>query len=112
MINFGLPSVLKSWIDHITRAGLTFRYSEAGVEGLVRGKKAILVLATGGIYSEGPRAAMNYLEPYLRAILGFLGVTDIETILLEGVAYGPEATEKSLAQARALAETLVLSHAA
>lgn len=109
MINFGLPTPLKSWIDHVTRAGLTFRYGEAGPEGLVTGKKAVFVLASGGIYSTGPTVAMNHLEPPLRTNLSFLGVTDIETILIEGVSLGPEVTEKSVAAARAKAETLAAS---
>lgn len=109
MINFALPSSLKAWIDHVTRSGLTFRYGEAGPEGLVQGKKVILVLATGGVYSEGPMVALNHMEPYLKTVLGFLGMTNVETILVEGVAFGPEATEKALTAARARAEALALS---
>jgi FMN-dependent NADH-azoreductase len=112
MINFGMPSPLKSWIDLVTRAGLTFRYGEAGAEGLVTGKKTIFVLATGGIYSEGPMTAMNHLEPPLRTNLGFLGLTDVETIVIEGVAMGPEMTEKALAAAHTKAEALATAVAA
>ena len=112
MVNFGIPSTLKSWIDNITRAGATFRYGEAGPEGLVTGKKTVLVLATGGVYSEGPMAAMDHQGPYLRSVLGFLGMTDIETILIEGVAMGPEVTEKELTAAKAKAETLAAALAA
>lgn len=100
MINFGIPSPLKSWIDHVSRAGQTFRYSEAGAEGLLVGKKVYLVLATGGIYSSGPAATMNYMEPHLRTSLGFLGLTDIETVLIEGSALGPERIEQALTEAR------------
>lgn len=107
MINFGVPSTLKAWIDHIARAGVTFRYTENGPEGLVKGKKAILVLSQGGIYSSGPAQVMDHLEPYLRHTLGFIGLTDIETVLVEGVAMGPEAAEKTLAQAADKARSLV-----
>jgi len=99
MYNFGVPSTLKAWIDHIARAGYTFAYGANGPTGLITGKKAYIVVARGGIYSEGPFAAYNFHEPYLKALLGFLGITDVETIMVEGIAYGPEATEKALAAA-------------
>lgn len=106
LINFNLYSTLKSWIDNIARAGVTFRYTESGPEGLVKGKKVYIVLAAGGIYSEGPFAAANHAVPYLKTVLGFIGVTDVETIFVEGLAYGPEAAEKALAAAQAKAEEL------
>jgi len=112
MINFGMPSTLKTWIDYITRSGETFSYGEAGPQGLVTGKKVALVIATGGVYSAGPMTAMNHLEPHLRAVLGFLGMTDVETILIEGVAFGPEATEKALTDARTKAEQFAESYSA
>lgn len=99
LINFGISSTLKSWVDNIARAGRTFRYTEAGPEGLAKGKKAYLVVASGGVYSEGPAAAFDHADPYLRTVFGFLGITDIETIRIEGVAFGPEAEEKALAAA-------------
>ncbi|MES2461979.1 MAG: NAD(P)H-dependent oxidoreductase, partial [Armatimonadota bacterium] len=111
MFNFGMPSTLKTWIDHVTRAGLTFRYGDGGPVGLVQGKKVILVLAMGGVYSSGPMAPMNHLEPHLRTSLGFLGMTDIETVAIEGTAMGPEATEQAVAAARARAETLSVAAA-
>lgn len=110
MINFGIPSTLKTWIDHIVRAGVTFSYGEAGPEGLVQGKKLILVLASGGVYSVGPMASFNHVEPYLRSSLGFLGLTDVETVLIEGTAMGPEATEQAVVNAKAKAETLAALH--
>lgn len=106
LINFGISSNLKSWIDHISRAGRTFRYSETGPIGLARGKKAYLVIASGGIYSQGPGAALDFAEPYLRSVLAFLGITDVETIRIEGVGLGPEAAEKALASASARVEAL------
>ncbi|MGV3614080.1 MAG: FMN-dependent NADH-azoreductase [Fimbriimonas sp.] len=99
MINFGMPAQLKTWIDHVTRAGSTFRYTAAGPEGLVIGKRVILVLAAGGVYTSGPMAAMNHLEPAIRDSLGFLGLTDLETVWVEGTAFGEEATERALTAA-------------
>lgn len=99
MYNFAIPSVLKAWIDHIVRAGRTFSYSEKGAEGLVKGKKAIVVLAKGGVYSEGPAKVMDFQEPYLRAILGFIGITDIEVIRIEGVMMGTDKAAAALEQA-------------
>lgn len=107
MINFGPPATLKTWIDLVTRSGVTFRYTESGPEGLVKGKKLILVLAAGGVYSEGPMAAMNHLEPGIRTSLGFLGLTDVETIWIEGVGMGPESVERALADANAKSRELV-----
>jgi len=99
LINFNITSTLKAWVDNIARAGRTFRYTEAGPEGLAKGKKAYLVIASGGIYSEGPATAFDHADPYLRTILGFIGITDVETIRIEGVAMGPEAEQKALATA-------------
>lgn len=100
MINFGLASTLKSWFDHLVRAGVTFRYDETGVHGLVTGRKKVyLVEAYGGVYSDGPYKPFDFHEPYLRHVLGFIGLTDVETIAVEGVAYGPEAAEKAVAGA-------------
>ncbi len=101
MINFGMPATLKTWIDLISRAGLTFRYSESGPEGLLKGKRLILVLAAGGVYSNGPMAPMDHLESALRANLGFLGLTDVKTVWIEGVAFGEESVERALAEAGA-----------
>jgi FMN-dependent NADH-azoreductase len=96
MINFGIPSTLKSYIDHILRPGATFRYTEKGPEGLVHGKKVYLVMARGGIYSQGPMQALNFQDTYLKAALGFIGLTDIEVITVEGVAFGAEAAAKAV----------------
>jgi FMN-dependent NADH-azoreductase len=85
MWNFGLPSSLKAWIDHIVRAGKTFNYAGAGVEGLAKGKKAILVLASGGVFSEGPWKSWDTVEPYLRLILGFIGINDVQTVRAQGM---------------------------
>lgn len=84
--NFGVPSLLKAWIDHITRAGITFRYSDKGPEGLIKNKKVYLAISSGAVYSDGKMAAYDYTEPYLRAILGFVGLTDVTVLRVEGLA--------------------------
>jgi FMN-dependent NADH-azoreductase len=89
MWNFGIPSSLKAWIDHVVRAGKTFNYAGAGVEGLAKGKKAILVLASGGVFSEGPWKPWDTVEPYLRQILGFIGIDDVQTVRAEGMNIPP-----------------------
>ena len=87
MHNFSIPSVLKLWIDQIARNGKTFSYGEGGVQGLLQGKKATILVASGGVYELGtPAGAMNFIEPYLRAILGFLGITDVKFITASGAA--------------------------
>ncbi len=106
MYNFSIPSVLKSWIDHIARAGKTFKYTSAGPEGFLKGKKAILILGSGGIYSEGPAKAVEHQETYLRVILNFIGITDIETIRIEGVALGEDKAKAALEQAKQKASAL------
>jgi FMN-dependent NADH-azoreductase len=99
MINFTIPSNLKAWIDYVARAGRTFRYSEKGPEGLVKGKQVIIVPARGGIYAAGN--AMDFQLPYLKSVLGFLGMTDVEVLEVEGTAYGPEAAENAVTAATA-----------
>jgi FMN-dependent NADH-azoreductase len=99
MYNFGMPSTLKARFDHVLRAGITFRYSESGPEGLVTGKKAIVVEARAGLYSEGPAAAMDSQEPHLRTLLGFIGVTDVAFVRAEKLAFGPEAAAAAIAEA-------------
>src|SRR5437868_772427 len=104
MINFTIPTNLKTWIDYVARAGRTFRYSEKGPEGLVIGKQVIVVAARGGIYS-GASNALDFQVPYLKGALGFLGMTDVEVLEVEGTAYGPEAAEKAVAAATAKLHT-------
>lgn len=98
MYNFGVPVQLKSWIDAIARVGVTFRYSASGPEGLLKGKKVYVALARGGMYRD---TAADSQVPYLRSVLGFLGMTDVSFIYAEGLAMGPDAVEKGLAQAHA-----------
>ncbi len=106
LINFAIYSGLKSWIDNVARAGMTFRYTESGPVGLATGKKVYIVLSSAGVYSEGPAAAMDHAVPYLKTVLGFLGLTDVEVIRIEGLAFGPEAAEKAIASATAKVEEL------
>jgi FMN-dependent NADH-azoreductase len=97
MYNFSIPSQLKAWIDRIAVAGKTFRYGEKGPEGLVKGKKVVIVSARGGIYSAGaPAAALDFQENYLRGVFGFLGITDIEFVRAEGLNYGPAQREQAM----------------
>lgn len=109
LINFNIYSTLKSWIDNVARAGLTFRYTENGPVGLATGKKVYLVLAAGGVYSEGAAASMNHAVPYLKTVLGFMGMTDLEVVYVEGLALGAEAAEKAVASAQARAEELAFA---
>jgi FMN-dependent NADH-azoreductase len=108
MYNFSIPSALKAWIDHVIRAGRTFQYTGEGPKGLVTGKKAVLFLASGGVYSDGPYKPYDFQETYLRAILGFIGLTDVTVVRAEGLAMGPEAATKAVADARARAAALDL----
>jgi FMN-dependent NADH-azoreductase len=87
MHNFNIPSVLKLWVDQIARKGRTFSYGADGARGLLTGKKAIVLTATGGVYEPGtPLGGMNFIEPYLKALLGFLGIKDTRFITVGGVA--------------------------
>jgi FMN-dependent NADH-azoreductase len=91
MYNFGIPSQLKAWLDHILVAGKTFRYTAAGVEGLAGDKKVIIASARGGIYAAGgPQAAVDFQEPHLTTLFRFLGIDQVTIIRAEGVAIGPE----------------------
>ncbi len=99
MFNFGPTTNLKGWFDQILRAGVTFKYTDTGPVGLLSAKKVFVIMARGGVYSQGPMKAIDFQEPYLRHLLGFMGLTDVSFIPVEGIAYGPEAAEKSVAAA-------------
>jgi FMN-dependent NADH-azoreductase len=104
MYNFGIPSTLKSWVDHLAVAGKTFRYSEAGVEGLAGGKRVILASSRGGHYGpDSPAAPLQHQESYLRGFLGFIGVHDVEVIGAEGVNLSPDHKQRALETAVAAA---------
>ncbi|GAB3584120.1 FMN-dependent NADH-azoreductase [Hymenobacter daeguensis] len=101
MYNFGIPSSLKAWLDHLVRAGVTFSYGPNGPQGLLTGKKVYLALASGGVYSEGsPMAAYDFMAPYLKPVLAFIGLTDVEVVRVEGTSIPdlePTALEKAIA---------------
>jgi len=100
MYNFGLPSALKAWVDHVVRAGHTFRFGANGPEGLLRNKRAIVVVSRGGVYSDGPMKQLDFQETYLKSVLGFIGITDVEMVRVEGVALGDQAIRAAMANAR------------
>lgn len=95
MYNFSVPSVLRSYFDHIARAGITFRYTANGPEGLIQGKKAYVFITRGGVYGEDHSQTL-----YLRQFLGFIGITDVEIIHAEGLAMNENAKLKSLTEAQ------------
>jgi FMN-dependent NADH-azoreductase len=99
---------LKAWLDHIARAGRTFRYTAQGPEGLLKGKKVIIVASRGGFYTGDAAAApMDHQVPYLRTMLGFLGLNDVNVVEVEGQAIGLDVAAKGLEAARAAAISLV-----
>jgi FMN-dependent NADH-azoreductase len=107
MYNFSIPSTLKAWFDHITRAGRTFRYTANGPEGLLKDKKVFVVTARGGVYSgDSPVKSYDFQEPYLRAILGFNGLTDVTFIHIEAQKLDPDAAGAALKKARTVAREL------
>jgi FMN-dependent NADH-azoreductase len=104
--NFTIPSTLKSWLDYVIRGGRTFRYTEAGPQGLLPpGKRVLVFTASGGVYSEGPAAGLDHLVPYLKVVLGLIGLSDIEVVRAEGLKL-PDAVasrEQAVVRAAALA---------
>ena len=106
MYNFGMPSTLKAWFDHVLRARVTFQYTETGPEGLIKGKKAVVIETRAGFYSEGPAAAMDRQEPHIRTLLGFMGITEVNFVRVEKLAFGAdEAIAAAVAQLDAIAAT-------
>jgi FMN-dependent NADH-azoreductase len=104
MYNFGVPAALKNWIDAIARAKVTFQYTAQGPEGLLKGKKVYVALTRGGQYRNTPADTQ---VPYLRTVLAFLGMTDVQFVYAEGLAMGPDAEQQALASAQAQIEELV-----
>ena len=104
MYNFGVPSTLKAYFDHIARAGVTFRYTDKGPVGLLRGKKVFVFAARGGLYAGTPRDTQT---PYVRDFLSFLGMDDVEFIYAEGLALGDEHQKKALDRAHAAIDRLL-----
>ncbi len=107
MWNFGIPSALKAWIDLVVRPGRTFQYVGDGVLGLAKGKKAILVIASGGVFTEEPWKPWDFVEPYLRQILGFIGIDDVQSIRVEGMNI-PTLAPEAVATASRAVEALTL----
>jgi FMN-dependent NADH-azoreductase len=99
MYNFSIPTALRSWFDHVLRAGETFSYSEAGPQGLLGGKRVIVVESRGGLYSEGPAQVYDFQEPYLRHLLGFMGLEDVTFVHAEKIGFGPEARAHAIQSA-------------
>jgi FMN-dependent NADH-azoreductase len=104
MYNFGVPTVLKAWFDHIARAGVTFTYTDKGPEGLLTGKVAYVVTTRGGIHKD---ASTDTQVPFLKNILGFVGIQDVHIIYAEGLNMGEEQREKGFAEAKQAIEKLV-----
>lgn len=103
MYNFTIPTQLKNWIDLIARAGVTFKYTEAGVQGLIEGKKAIVVTTRGGIHKDSPT---DNVTPYLRTVLGFVGITDVEFVYAEALNMGEEPASQGIAAAKSQLDAL------
>jgi len=101
MYNFGVTTSLRAWFDHVLRAGETFSYSEAGPKGLLGGKRVIVIESRGGLYSEGPAMAVDFQEPYLRHLFGFIGISDVTFVRAEKIGYGPDTRAAALASAKA-----------
>jgi len=101
MYNFSVPTTLRAWFDHVLRAGVTFKYVDGAVRGLLGGKRVIVIESRGGLYSEGPAQAIDFQEPYLRHLLGFIGITDVTFVRAEKIGYGPEARTAAIEAAKA-----------
>jgi len=99
MYNFAIPSTLKAWLDHVLRAGVTFKYTATGPQGLLTDKRAFVLTARGGIHAGG---STDHQEPYLRQVMGFIGIHDVTFIHAEGVNLGGDFQEKGVNQAKAL----------
>lgn len=97
MYNFTIPTQLKNWIDLIARAGVTFKYTENGVQGLIEGKKAIVITTRGGIHKDSPT---DNVTPYLRTVLGFVGITDVEFVYAEALNMGEDFAAKGISEAQ------------
>lgn len=104
MYNFTIPTQLKNWIDLVARAGVTFTYTENGVKGLIEDKKAIVVTTRGGIHKD---AATDSVTPYLRTVLGFVGITDVEFVYAEALNMGEDAAAKGISEAQSKLAELV-----
>ncbi|MCA8241281.1 FMN-dependent NADH-azoreductase [Burkholderia sp. AU32262] len=107
MINFSLSSQLKAWFDHVTWPGVTFGYGDIGPKGLLTGKKVYLVTAAGGVFSEGAWAPFDFQTSYLLHLLGFIGLTDVEVVRVEGTVFGPDAAKAVIANTETAIKALL-----
>ncbi|EMK6667185.1 FMN-dependent NADH-azoreductase [Vibrio fluvialis] len=105
MYNFTIPTQLKNWFDLIARAGITFKYTEAGVQGLIEGKKAVVITTRGGIHKD---SATDNVTPYLKTILGFVGITEVEFVYAEALNMGEEPAAKGIESAKSQLEAIAL----
>ena len=105
MYNFTIPVQLKTWVDLVARAGVTFRYTAAGAEGLITGKKAVIVASFGGLHKETDE---DFVVPYLKRFLAFIGITEVEVVYAEGLNVSPELKEKGIADAKLALDALSL----
>jgi FMN-dependent NADH-azoreductase len=112
MYNFSMATGLRSWFDHVLRSGETFSYSESGPQGLLTDKRVIVIESRGGMYTQGPTQSMDFQEPYLKAMLSFVGLTDVSFIHAEKLGYGPEARAAAIASARARIATVATERVA
>ena len=103
MYNFSVPSTLKAWFDHVLHPGQTFEYTSAGPRGLLKDKKAIILISSAGDYSAAPVSSMDFVEPYVRAIMGFMGITDVTVIKADGSAMGEAGIARKSAAFAAIA---------
>ena len=104
MYNFGVPTQLKSYFDFIARPRVTFQYTEKGPKGLLSGKKAVVLVAFGGFHQNQPT---DLVTVYVKTILGFVGITDVQFVYVEGIGFGPEAAAKAQNQAKAEIDKIV-----
>ena len=105
MYNFSIPTTLKSWIDFISRAGVTFTYTDTGPVGLIEGKRAIIVTTRGGIHKGD---TTDHVVPYLNTVLGFIGITQVETVYAEGLNMGPDIAEAGINQAKLAIDAITI----
>ena len=103
MYNFTIPVQLKAWIDLVARAGVTFRYTASGAEGLLTGKRAVIVTTRGGIHKG---SAVDFVVPYLQTFLGFIGITNVDVVYAEALNMGDEAHDQGIANAKAAIDKL------
>lgn len=106
MYNFTIPSPLKAWLDRVMKAGVTFRYTENGPQGLVNGKRVYVASTRGGIYSQGPMAAMDHQESLLHSAFGMMGIKDVTIVRAEGIAMGSDHREQAITGAEKQIQTI------